>query len=90
MAYKHLTASGAVNLATNAISKVKITVNAALTGTITTSDETGTSGSPVVGIVTNPTVGSVFEYWDFKNGVTVNPSATCDITVNISTSYGAK
>lgn len=88
--YKHMTASGAVNLAKNALSKVKIQVNGALTGTITVSDETGTAGSPVVAVITNPTVGSIYEYWDLQTGCTVNPSATCDITVDISSTYGPK
>lgn len=90
MAYKHVTAGSAANLAKNAVSKVKITVNAALTGTITVSDETSTAGTPVVGVITNPTVGSVYEYWDLQNGVTVTPSTTCEITVNMSSTYGPK
>lgn len=88
--YTHITAGSATNLTTGRISKVKITVNAALTGTITVSDETSTGGTPVVGIITNPTVGSQYEYWDLKNGLTVTPSTTCEITVNASSSYGPK
>lgn len=90
MAYSHITAGSAVNLAQNAINKVIVTVNAALTGTITVSDEKGTTGSPVVGIITNPTVGSRYEYWDFKSGLTITPSTTCEITVNIDGGRGTK
>lgn len=86
--YKHITASGAVNLANSRLRKVKIMVNAALTGTITVSDETGTGGTPIVAVITNPTVGSVYEYWDLQTGLTINPSATCDITADIDASYG--
>lgn len=88
MAYKHITAGSAVNINTGRISKVVIQVNAALTGTITVSDETSTAGTPVVAVITNPTVGSQYEYWDMGSGITVTPSTTCDITVNASSSYG--
>lgn len=88
MAYSHITASGAVNIAKDRIRAMKITVNGALTGTITVSDEVATAGTPVVAVITNPTVGTVYEYWDFKNGVTINPSATCDITCNADSSFG--
>lgn len=81
MAWNHITAGSAINIS-GACGKLKITVNAALTGTITISDEKGTTGSPVVGIITNPTVGSVFEYWDLKNGVCITPNGTCEITAN--------
>jgi hypothetical protein len=83
-----MTASGASNLINCSLRKAIIQVNAALTGTITVSDETGTSGTPVVAVITNPTVGSSFTYGNFKTGVTVNPSATCDITVSLDTSQG--
>jgi len=88
MAYFHITSSGAVNLEKNRIRKVLITVNAALTGTITISDETGTGGTPVIGIITNPTVGTPYTYYNLKTGLTVNPSATCEITVNTDGSNG--
>lgn len=90
MAYKHITANSAVNISKSAVSKVKVTINAALTGTITISDETGTAGTPVVGIITNPTVGSYYEYWDLQTGLTVTPSATTEITVNVSSTFGPK
>lgn len=88
MGYFHVTTGSAANLEKNRIRKVLVTVNSALTGTITLSDETGTGGTPVVGIITNPTVGTSYEYWNFKTGVTVTPSATCEITVNTDSSNG--
>ena len=90
MAYFHITSSGAVNLMKGYVSKVVITNNAAYGGTITISDETGTAGTPIVGVIATPAVGNRFEYWDMGNGLTINPSGTCDITVNTSSSFGAK
>jgi hypothetical protein len=89
MAYKHITAGSAISIS-GACSRVLVTVNTALTGTITVSDETGTTGSPVVAVITNPTVGSMYEYWDLKQGVCITPSATCDITVSTTGQYGSK
>lgn len=89
MAYKHII-TGTATSCSGACSKVKITVNAALTGSIIVSDETGTLGTPIVATITNPAVGSVYEYWDLKNGVCVTPSTTCDITVNTGGSFGYK
>lgn len=86
--YAHLTAASAINVAQGHSRKILLTVNSALTGTITISDETGTTGSPVVAIITNPTVGSQYEYWDIKNGVTVTPSATTDATISVSSGQG--
>lgn len=83
--YKNLTASGANQVFTGRANKVKIQVNGALTGTITVTDALASGASVAVAVVTNPTVGSVYEYWDFVTGVRVNPSATCDITVNVDT-----
>jgi hypothetical protein len=88
MAYAHITAGSAANISQGRSRKVIIQVNAALTGTITVSDETGTTGSPVIGIITNPTVGTQYEYWDIKNGVTVTPSTTCEVTCSISSGMG--
>lgn len=81
MIYQHLTAGSAVNLYPQPLKRVRVTVNAALTGTITVSDEVGTTGSPVVAVITNPGVGNTFEYWGLKSGFCVTPSATCDITI---------
>lgn len=61
--------------------KVLITVNAALTGTITVIDDV-TGSTANVAVITNPTVGSSYTYYDFQTGVRIVTSATCDITVN--------
>lgn len=86
MFYKHITAATPGNIFVGPVRRVLITVNAALTGTITVSDENGTSGTPIVAVITNPTVGSQYEYWGFQTGVYVNPSTTCDITVSLDLS----
>lgn len=66
---------------TGACSKVILQANAALTGTIKVID--GTSGSTAnVATITNPTVGSVYEYWDFTSGVRIVASGACNITVS--------
>lgn len=83
---KHFTASGAQTVAAQGgLRKLLIQVNAALTGTITLTDGVGTQA-----IITNPTVGSVFQYWDLVGQVQVNPSATCDISCSGDTNRGAK
>lgn len=90
MIYAHLTATGPV--AANKVwagpaKKAIIQVNEALTGAITVSDETATAGTPVVAVITNPTVGTKYEFWGFNTGVTVVPAAgPCDITVSVDTS----
>lgn len=86
--YSHITAAAALNVSQGRSRKVLVTVNGTLAGTITVSDETGTTGLPVVAIITNPTVGSSYEYWDIANGVTITPSNTCDITVGVSSGMG--
>lgn len=89
MAKSYIVAAATTQVFTGISRKVLITVNAALTGTITVIDGTsGTTGN--VAIITNPTVGSSYEYWDFKDGVRIVTSATCDITVNADGSYGPK
>jgi hypothetical protein len=58
-------------------------VNAALTGTIKIIDNTsGTTAN--VATITNPTVGSQYEYHDFKTGVRIIASGACNITVNVN------
>ena len=88
--YAHITASGSTgsNLQTGLISTALITVNTALTGIITVSDETGTAGTPVVATITNPIVGSMYEYWDLKHGLTVQSNVGCDITVSTYSGRG--
>lgn len=84
---KNLTASGAAVIASNA-NAILIQVNAALTGTITVtvggSTQYGTS-SATIATITNPAVGNVFRYGGLiqQGAVSVNPSATCDITVTV-------
>ena len=85
MIYAHLTATGPVaanKVYSGPVKKAIVQVNAALTGSITVSDETSTAGTPAVAIITNPTVGTRYEFWGFNTGLTVVPNATCDITVS--------
>jgi len=87
--YKYITTATTTQVDTGRINKVLITVNAALTGTITVIDNiAGTTAN--VGIITNPTVGTRYEYWDFITGVRIVTSASCDITVNTMSGYGVK
>lgn len=83
MLHSHLTTSTATNVYASAVKAVSIQVNAALTGTITVSDETSTAGTPVVAVITNPTVGTYYKYVALRNGVCITPSTTCEITVNV-------
>ena len=81
--------STATQVVTGPARKVIIQVNAALTGNIKVID--GTSGTTAnVATITNPTVGSKYEYWDFATGVRVIASTTCDITVGTDGSFGPK
>jgi hypothetical protein len=86
--YTHITDSTATVVDNGRIRKAIIQCNAALTGSITVYDEIGSGTTTVVAVITNPTVGSRFEYWDFKTGVKVVASGTCDITVLTDGSYG--
>lgn len=88
MAYTHITDNTATVCETGRVRKARITVNKGFTGTITVYDAVGSATTPVVGIVTDPTVGVALEYWDFKTGVKVTASTTCDLTVNTDSSYG--
>jgi hypothetical protein len=85
MARKYVTAASAATISAAGAKKLLITVNTALTGTITVADSSGT-----IAVITNPTVGSFYQYWDLTGPVTVTPSATCDITVNTSSSLGGQ
>jgi hypothetical protein len=63
------------------VKKLVLTINAALTGTIKIIDNTtGTTAN--VAIITNPTVGNQFVYYDFATGVRIIASGACDITAN--------
>lgn len=80
---KYITASGAVTVVPAVAGSayatgLLITVNAALTGTITVADINGTQA-----IITNPAAGAAYRYYGLEGTVTVNPSATCDITVSV-------
>lgn len=87
MAKSYITAAATTQVHTGKLKKVHITVNGALTGTITVID--GTSGTTAdVAVITNPTVGSSYEYWDFEEGLRLVTSATCDITVNYTGTSG--
>lgn len=84
---KNITSSGAVVVASEA-GAIYIQVNAALTGTITVTTAGSTqygTAAQTIATITNPTVGSFFKYGGLKGqgAVSVNPSATTDITVTI-------
>lgn len=81
----HITASGAQSI--GLADCILITVNGALTGTITVTTAGSTQyGTPAgtVAVITNPTVGSSFKYGGLRTQgvVSINPSATTDITVS--------
>ena len=81
MGKAYITDGTATQVETGAVSKVLITNNAALTGTIKVIDDVqGTTAN--VATITNPTVGSSYEYWNFALGVRVIASGACDITVS--------
>lgn len=83
MAKSYITTGATTQVISTPAKRVLITVNIALTGTITVID--GIAGTTAnVAIITNPTVGSSYEYWDFSQGVRIVTSTTCDICVNAS------
>lgn len=90
MSYAHITASGSTGgqISQGHARKVLLQFNAALTGAVTVSDETATAGTPLIATITNPTVGSQYEYWDIKNGLTVMSNVIPDITVSVSSGMG--
>lgn len=83
---RYITASGEATLPVTGLRKMIIMVNAALTGTITVTHAAGTT----IAVITNPTVGTMYEYWDLVGAITVNPSATCNITVSGDGGRGPK
>ena len=86
MIYAYITTNAATQAWTGPAKKVLIQVNAALTGSIKVIDGiTGTTAN--VATITNPTVGSIYEYWGFTLGVLVIASTTCDITVSVDLSH---
>lgn len=89
MARTYITTATTTQCAPAAVSKVIVQINTTLLGTITVID--GTTGTTAnIAVITNPTVGAQFEYWDFQNGVRVITSAACDILVNTFSGHGAK
>lgn len=69
--------------------KVRIQINASLTGNIKVIDNTtGTVAN--VATITDPVKGDSYEYWDFAAGCRIIASTTCNITVMTDGSYGAK
>lgn len=82
MLKNYITTGTTTQVWTGRARRVLIQVNAALTGTITVIDGTsGTTGN--VAVITNPTVGTQYEYWGFDNGVRIVTSASCDVTVSV-------
>jgi len=81
MAKSYIVDTTETQVITGAVARVLIQVNAALTGSIKVIDATsGTTAN--VATITNPTVGSSYEYSDFSSGVRIIASASCDITVS--------
>lgn len=65
------------------MNNMRITVNAALTGTITVNDQSGVNGAAaVIAVITNPAVGNSFVYNGLAGIPTVVTSTTCDITIS--------
>lgn len=90
MAYNHIVDNTATVVTSGKVRKAAVQVNAALTGTITVYDAIGSATTPVVAIITNPTVGSRYEFWDFQTGFKVTASTNCDITAMSDGSHGPK
>lgn len=85
--YSMITDNTETQVASGVVRRALIQVNAALTGTIKVID--GTSGTTAnVATITNPTVGSQYEYLDLKTGLRVIASGACNITVSAIQSIG--
>lgn len=78
----YLTASGNIKIADQGYGLL-VTVNTALTGTLTIKD-----GTTTVGVITNPTVGSNYRYFGFNSSINVNPSTICDVTCSVLNHQG--
>ena len=77
----------ATQVATGPVRKAVIQVNEALTGNIKVIDGiTGTTAN--VATITNPTVGTRYEYYNLTAGLLVIASTTCDITATAVQSIG--
>jgi hypothetical protein len=81
MIYAYIVDSTATQVYSGNVKKAIIQVNAALTGSIKVIDGTGGTTANVA-TITNPTVGSIYEYWGLQNGLRVIASTTCDITAS--------
>lgn len=87
MSYRYITDTTETQVSTGNVLRAVIQVNAALTGTIKVID--GTSGTTAnVATITNPTVGSRYEYYFLRTGLRVIASGACDITVSAQQSTG--
>lgn len=87
--YANIKDTTATQVATGYCRKVRVVVNAALTGNIKVIDNTtGTTAN--VATITNPGVGNSFEYYDFTLGCLIIASTTCDITVSVDQGSGPK
>lgn len=73
----YLTGSGAVTVADGCYG-ILIQVNAPLTGTITVKD-----GTTTIAVLASVVPVAQYRYLGFKGAASVNPSASCDITVSI-------
>ena len=76
MAYSYVTVSGPQLIMAGKVKKAIVQVNNAITGTLTIADSATAAATPVVGAITNPTLGSKFEFWDIKDGLCVGASTT--------------
>lgn len=87
--FKYITTATTTQVVTGSVRKAVVQVNKALTGTIGIVDNT--TGTTVnVGLITNPAVGDIYEYWDLGTGLRIVTSAICDITVSADQSNGPK
>lgn len=75
--YKYITTGTTTNITTSPTLLHAITVNGALTGTITIKD-----GATTIGVITNPGVGAVFFYDIGVSSLSIVTSAACDIVVS--------
>ena len=83
----YITTAATTQVVIGVVRKAVVQVNKALTGTITVID--GTTGTTAnVAIITNPTVGTRYEYFNLTSGLRIVTSATCDITVTAIESVG--
>jgi hypothetical protein len=81
MTYKMIVDNTETQVVTGRVAKAIIQVNATLAGTIKVID--GSSGSTAnIATITNPTVGTIYEYWGLTTGLRVVASGACNITAS--------